>query len=407
MAGSEERPYFDHTGMATITRTVNPIPLEHLEPHRFEDLVRQLLYDFRRWRRLEATGRPGSDDGFDARGWEVVTTEDPEPAAWGVDEDANENADEVAAAPTASSQDNLWLIQCKREKRIGPTQIAKYVADIPAEEVANLHGILFAAACDFSKKARDAFRDACLARGIQEWHLWGKAEIEDRLFQPSNDHLLFAYFGFSLRIRKRTFKTQIVSRLAMKRRAAKLLDTFQPVLIRDATDDRYPYLDPDSTKDRVDRGRWVVREIDGFDHDAIRVVLGKSVAILKPDNGWDVAELMDDSRPGAFDDPWADQETEAERRSHRSKAMGVWATFPESERGWREVVGRLRFDDILAIDEDGDEKFEHAQIYTGEWLRAGAPFDGYYVRIKTIGDSSREFYPPDEKAGRLLVFERP
>lgn len=43
-----------------------------MEPKRFEDLVRQLDYDFKPWRKLEATGRSGSDDGFDARGYEIV-----------------------------------------------------------------------------------------------------------------------------------------------------------------------------------------------------------------------------------------------------------------------------------------------------------------------------------------------
>lgn len=42
----------------TTTRTFNPLPLEHLEPKRFEDLVRQLTYEFRPWRQLEATGAP-------------------------------------------------------------------------------------------------------------------------------------------------------------------------------------------------------------------------------------------------------------------------------------------------------------------------------------------------------------
>jgi hypothetical protein len=53
------------------TRTVNPLQFDALEPKRFEDLERQLLYDFRVWRKLEPTGRMGSDDGFDARGWEM------------------------------------------------------------------------------------------------------------------------------------------------------------------------------------------------------------------------------------------------------------------------------------------------------------------------------------------------
>ncbi|NYG46218.1 hypothetical protein GGD67_003689 [Bradyrhizobium sp. IAR9] len=49
------------------TKTTGPLHFEDLEPHRFEDLVRRLLYDFRQWRELEATGRTGSDEGFDAR----------------------------------------------------------------------------------------------------------------------------------------------------------------------------------------------------------------------------------------------------------------------------------------------------------------------------------------------------
>jgi hypothetical protein len=60
----------------TVTRTLNPLPFEHLEPKRFEDLARQLAYDFRVWRQLEATGRSGSDYGFDARGFEIVPNRD-------------------------------------------------------------------------------------------------------------------------------------------------------------------------------------------------------------------------------------------------------------------------------------------------------------------------------------------
>jgi hypothetical protein len=58
-----------------------PLPFTDLEPKRFEDLVRQLVYDFRPWRRLEATGRSGSDDGFDARALEIVEATDTPTAA--------------------------------------------------------------------------------------------------------------------------------------------------------------------------------------------------------------------------------------------------------------------------------------------------------------------------------------
>src|SRR5947209_1674250 len=65
-----------------VTRTFGPIHFEDLDPHRFEDLVRELIYDFRDWQSIEATGRSGGDAGFDIRGFEKVQaltrTEDEE-----------------------------------------------------------------------------------------------------------------------------------------------------------------------------------------------------------------------------------------------------------------------------------------------------------------------------------------
>ena len=52
---------------------------------------------------------------------------------------------------------------------------------------------------------------------VQEVYVWGKAELEDMLFQPKNDHLLFAYFGVSLAIRRRSLRTEIRSKLSMKK----------------------------------------------------------------------------------------------------------------------------------------------------------------------------------------------
>jgi hypothetical protein len=374
--------------------------LEDLEPHRFEDLVRHLLYDFRRWRRLEATGRSGGDDGFDARGWEVTPNEDSDP----VTPDPDEAQDE--AIVQSGAQDRLWLIQCKREKRIGPTQIAGYVEQIAEDKVVDLHGILLAGACDFSKRTRDAFREACAGRGIQEWHLWGKAEIEDRLFQPSNDHLLFAYFGFSLRIRKRSLKTELSTRLATKRRVAKLLDRYEPVLIRDATDDRYPYLAEGEPEDRMPRGRWAVLKIDGLDHDALRVVARRHFAVLKVDNTWDYAERMDDAKLRFIEDPWSEVDDDEERRRLRAEAMATWDQQPEIERAWYELLGRIPFDDILAVDEKGDETFPHPQIYTATWDSRQGPFRGFYARVQTIGYDRRILYVDKDDAARLHIFER-
>ena len=191
--------------MAKTTRTLNPLHFEDLEPHRFEDLIRQLTYDFRPWKRLEPTGRLGADDGIDIRGVESVVAEDPDPTEGGEEEER------------PGTIERLWTIQCKREKSVHPTDIKKIIKDAIPEGGQAPYGFILAAACDFSKKSRDTFIIELREWGVEEFYLWGKADLEDMLFQPKNDHLLFAYFGISLQIRRRTMKTELSSRLATKK----------------------------------------------------------------------------------------------------------------------------------------------------------------------------------------------
>ena len=82
------------------TKTLNPLHFEDLEPHRFEDLVRRLLYRFRDWRDIEATGRAGSDEGFDIRAWEKI--------------ESITNVSEEGEEGVHRSEGNLWQIQGKR-----------------------------------------------------------------------------------------------------------------------------------------------------------------------------------------------------------------------------------------------------------------------------------------------------
>lgn len=133
-----------------VTRTLNPLPFTDLEPRRFEDLVRQLVYDFRPWIRLEATGRAGSDDGFDVRAIEAERAD----ARSDIDDDDDaDNAENFE--PGTPIAERVWLIQCKREKAIGPTKLQKYLDEIDVGERKKLYGIIFVAACDFSKSSRD------------------------------------------------------------------------------------------------------------------------------------------------------------------------------------------------------------------------------------------------------------
>src|SRR6185437_13664130 len=98
-------------------------------------------------------------------------------------------------------------------RTIGPTALVKHLNAIAPSEIDQLHGIIFAAACDFSKAAHDRLREWCAEHKIIECYLWGKGQIEDFLFQPKNDHLLFAYFGFSLAVRRRSIRTELRTRL--------------------------------------------------------------------------------------------------------------------------------------------------------------------------------------------------
>ena len=222
-----------------MAKTINPLHFEDLEPHRFEDLVRQVLYDFRDWSLLEPTGRLGSDDGYDARGFEIVREEEGNESDDGADEEEDDNY-------LVSKRQRLWQIQCKREKSISPSKISRYAQELMPTGNEIPYGVIFAAPADFSKKARDAFREELREKGVSEFYLWGKGDLEDMLYQPKNDHLLYAYFGISLQIRRRSQKSKLRGILAVKRMAIRHLGPIdfastKEILVRDVDDDRYPY----------------------------------------------------------------------------------------------------------------------------------------------------------------------
>jgi hypothetical protein len=64
------------------------------------DLVRELIYDFRDWQSIEATGRGGSGDGFDIRAFERAGALDIET------EDGESGEDDLVPHPM---EGNLWI----------------------------------------------------------------------------------------------------------------------------------------------------------------------------------------------------------------------------------------------------------------------------------------------------------
>jgi hypothetical protein len=238
--------------VAQTTRTLNPLPFNDLEPHRFEDLVRQLAYDFRPWKKLEAIGRSGGDEGIDIRGIEAVAA-DVTPTDQESDEDDQENDEDKTVTDESVSvvEERVWVIQCKREKSIGPKKAREIIDEFFSRSSEATYGYILAAACDFSKATRDVVRDQLVKHGVQEYHCWGKGELEDQLYQPKNDNLLFAYFGISLQIRRRSLRTTFRSHLALKKKLTKYIgsldgfSTHRCPLIRDPRNEQYPFVGED------------------------------------------------------------------------------------------------------------------------------------------------------------------
>lgn len=361
---------------ATQTRTYNPLPFTDLEPKRFEDLVRQLIYDFRPWRRLEATGRSGSDDGFDARALEIVQTSG---ALAVVDQDESE--DETAADGTA---DRLWLIQCKRERTITPAKLKGHLGEIILSPEETLHGIIFAAACDFSKASRDAFYAWCRDQGISEAVIWGKGELEDQLYQPKNDNLLFAYFGISLTIRRRSQATQIRAEIATKRKLKKtVLQSSAEVLLRDPLAEEYPHV-----KEGERPTKWGVYGPETLSHQGLEMSIAWFYAFLDPDTGeWDAADAVPALRRRHY---WRVEDKHVDGLDQM--ARDAWDKLPDENRSWLKTSGVINVRDIAAIDELGDDLFEGVHIYV-PFTSTNGPFYGFMRQVDLSPFSQRQDVP--------------
>src|SRR4051812_40432806 len=93
-------------------------------------------------------------EGFDARGFEMV------PGGEVLQDEGDQDTD--IAAP-----DRLWLIQCKRERTISPRKMQRHLAAFPRQSRLDLYGLVFAAACEFSKTPRDVRRGS-LVKIVQD-----------------------------------------------------------------------------------------------------------------------------------------------------------------------------------------------------------------------------------------------
>jgi hypothetical protein len=385
-----------------MTKTLNPLHFEDLEPHRFEDLVRQLVYYFRDWALLEPTGRLGADDGYDARGFEIVKEE--------TDTNNDERTiDDEEDMESSLKQERLWQIQCKREKAITPSKITRYVQEMIPETGTVPYGVIFAAATDFSKKTRDAFREQLREKGVKEFYLWGKADLEDVLYQPKNDHLLYAYFGISLQIQRRSQKSNLRAVLAIKRKAIKHLgpinsDSFKEVLLRDIDDKHYPY----STRmsNFKERPAWKMYFFVGHEHDGIQILIRRFFAYrdvdFEPDGvpklkAWDFTDKTT-IKPR---DEWNDDPNDTD---YHHRVYTFWSKLDERKQAHFEVLGLIKYEDIVDIDPEGDIYARCPHVYVRK-VNENSFCGSVSQRLAASNRWGQDVYlPADADKARIKIF---
>jgi hypothetical protein len=367
------------------TRTYAPLQFEALEPHRFEDLVRDLIYDFRDWQTIEATGRSGSDQGYDIRAFEKVS------ATVRLDEEAEQ--EDISLLP----EGNRWMIQCKREKELGPTRVQNIIEG-SVDKNDPPYGYILAAPANFSKRSYDAFRSTLVERGVQEFHLLGRAELEDLLYMPKNDRILFAFFGISLVSKKRTRVTEIRTTVNNKNKLYSIFEAqvqdqalFAPVLIRDVNDRHYPNKDnyPDFDKR------------PHFYPEGIRFNIREHFAYInRKTKEWDFTPVVDlvPRRIGNEDD-------REETFELRENVKHFWEHLPQAHQAKHVRDGIVLYQNFQFIDKQGDALYKFPHLFV-DFANKG-PFDAGWEHLKyghdewcSIDDYKRiEVFPKEFRKG--------
>ncbi len=261
---------------------------------------------------------------------------------------------------------------------------------------------------------------------VEEYHLWGKGELEDMLFLPKNDHLLFAYFGISLHVRRRSLRTELQGNLTLKRRLVKLLGSIrelhrEPVLIRDPRDDRYPV--PDRVPGFLDLPPWRYWEFERHQPiDCVMFVFRKCFGYADWNTGqWDALTDCDVGIP-QFPDlcglphNWAWNHDREKRQDYNR----FWTErVPKDNQAWYYELKYIPYRRILAVDELGDLANEGPHLLveyrnerdpfeerTLKFLRSARPYDNR--DIEADPNTHITFFPDDvrEQAAALELQQR-
>ena len=262
--------------------------------------------------------------------------------------------------------------------------------------------------CNFSKKSIDAFHDWCSTKGIQEFHLWGHAAIEDFLYQPKNDHLLFAYFGLSHSIGHQKVSSSIRRVVSLKRKLKTLLPEAFPgtqIVLRDVTDDRYP----DTQGQGLLAGGflWLPCYAKGIAQQGLRVLIRQHWAYYDYKRDvWDFASGINLAIPEPRKNPWYDAQVDedCEIRSKRENDLSqFWSKLPTLGQQRVSLFAHIDYDDIIEIDDVGDDLLEGVPTIFVNFGNYEPPFsDRCQIAYHAIDDYTSEV--PFRGTGHVRLF---
>lgn len=379
------------------TKTLGPLHFEDLEPRRFEDLVRGLLVGFRDWYKIEPTGRAGNDGGFDTRAWERLPV--------------SSNEDEDGESAELQYQGNLWQIQCKRESAMGPTKVENYVNECLSHG-GKVHGFILAAPAEFSKTSRDKFRDLMTSKGIREFYLWGKGDLENMLLQVQNGHLLYTFFGISINLSRKSRiselkysfnnKNKLIAAFGISGNVERELS--QDVIVRDINDKLYPFKKANEGNSEAKK-MWAQHIATNIHPQGLILNSGEYYAYVDHDK-----------KEYDYCEQWDLRHFQTQTHHHREELefteeiRDFWECIPFRFRRRIEKSYWLDYEDILSIDRHGDSWYPIPHIFL-ETHNGESPYVGSAISDgnENISDYKRvDFFPKKfnaHKFGKIIKDE--
>ncbi|PIH03103.1 hypothetical protein CS538_14660 [Clostridium combesii] len=309
-----------------VTRTINQLHFEDLDPIRFEELILSMVYRMRRWLKLDHLGKKGSDDGIDIRAVEELE----------------------------NGKCKTYYFQCKRYSKITKAQVYKIIDDYLEKNVTVPDVYTLVISCALSKNTIDNFENYAKNRGLKAISIWTNSIIECKLYAEYQD-LLFAYFGINLTENRNREINSVRRNLTLKKRMHK--DFLKSVGCKDRTELNERLHSP---MKKFNESEVLIRSIDDTDYPNNTLLEKDFAGYFKAEvynfyhNGIQVIIEVKDIKIKQYEN----------ENNDKFKITTIRVL----------EIGYLPFNNIIDYDYDGDEYYMYPHLYC-DFINKNDPFE--------------------------------